>query len=162
MRVYYVQRLLKPVNYISPFAFGGGLINGGINKEAFQLIKKVMDFDYMGSAEFEWGAVPTALQVLNEAPELATFALRIDAVERIWGICLPDDKEEVMKWVADASKGEHGQLKERLGFKEALAGEQYAEAVGWLKIEEDKKCKSPFMFFIDKQMYEDTLKLFAK
>ncbi len=157
---YLIQRLEKPQGYVNPFAFGGGLKGGGINKEAIQLIKQVMSFDYMGAAEFEWGAVPFALQVLNEAKELATFSLRNNGEEIIWGICLPDDKEEVMKWVADASKGEHKQLKEHLGFKEALDKKEYVRAVGWLKIEDNRRCENPFMFFIDKQMYEDTLKLF--
>lgn len=158
---YLIQRLEKPYDYENPFAFGGGLQRGGIDKEAFQLIKKVMSFDYMGSAEFEWGAVPKALQVLNEALDLATFELK-DSTETpiIWGICLPKDEEEVIKWVADASVGTHGRLKEHLGFKEALGKEKYTKAVGWLKIEENDYCDSPFMFFIDKQMYEDVLKLF--
>lgn len=160
---YLVQRLLKPVNYENPFAFGGGKINGGINKEAMKIISKVMSFDYMGSAEFEWGAVPKALDVLNSAEKLSTFTLHDDKkVDIIWGICLPKDEEEVIKWVADALVGIHGHMKERLGFKEALAKEKYARAVGWLRIEDDNYCESPFMFFIDKEMFDNVLQLFTK
>lgn len=52
-------------------------------------------------------------------------------------------------------------LKESLGFDRALKGEKYADAVGWLKIEESKYCNEPFMFFIDKNMFEGVKKLFG-
>ena len=59
-RSYLIQRLLKPHDNVmlSAFAFGGGLVNGGFSKEAMNILKSVFSFDYMGSAEFEWGAVP--------------------------------------------------------------------------------------------------------
>lgn len=61
--VYYVQRLLSAGD-IPPFAFGGGKVNGGISPDVMKLLNKVFSFDYMGSAEFEWGAVPTAIKSL--------------------------------------------------------------------------------------------------
>lgn len=70
-----IQRLEKP--YVAtgdvapiftdnPFSFGGGMVNGGFSKEAWAIVKKICGFDYMGSAEFEWGAVPKALGELLE------------------------------------------------------------------------------------------------
>ena len=62
--VYYVQRLKKPTGAVNPFSFGGGLINGGLHPAAIEMLKNVFSFDYMGAAEFEWGAVPTAIKAL--------------------------------------------------------------------------------------------------
>src|SRR5687767_3353849 len=142
---YLIQRLKKPLGVENPYSFGGGRINGGINKESMKLINQVFSFDYMGSAEFEWGAVPTALAALMNGNTI-TFSLH----NAIWVICLENDKEEVRKWILDASVGKHGHLKEHLGFKEALSKEKYADYLGWLKIEDDRFCTNPFMFFIDK------------
>jgi hypothetical protein len=159
--VYYVQRLNAPAQP-TPFDFGGGYLNGGINKEAMAIISKVFSFDYMGSAEFEWGAVPTALQTLNAADKLATFTIstRVDGEDKmIYGICLPHVVDDTIAWVVAAAKGNTGNLKENLGLGEALRGNEYARTKGWLKIEEDKRCDEPFMFFIDKDMFTNTCTL---
>lgn len=153
---YLIQRLDAPKGYDNPFSFGGGKINGGINQEAFNVIKKIWSFDYMGSAEFEWGAVPAALQAMLDA-ELATIGLN----DNIYIIAPKAIIDEVLSWVDKASVGETGHLKQHLGFVEALRGGKYARTKGWLKIEEDKTCKEPFMFFIDEQMYLATCEIFG-
>ena len=66
---YLIQRLERPLRIddevvVCPFSFGGGLVNGGIPKEAMDIIKNVFTFDYMGSAEFEFGEVPRALHAI--------------------------------------------------------------------------------------------------
>ncbi|KKL26470.1 hypothetical protein LCGC14_2394990, partial [marine sediment metagenome] len=69
-RTYLIQRLHKPhqiggnedfKKLVNCFSFGGGLKDGGLSDEAMKLIIKIWRFDYMGSAEFEWGAVPESL-----------------------------------------------------------------------------------------------------
>lgn len=64
-----VQRLLPPykedtnlTKLVEAFSFGGGLVNGGLSKEAMELLRPLFRFDYMGAAEFEFGAVPAALK----------------------------------------------------------------------------------------------------
>ena len=62
-----IQRLKTPANPENPhnpFAFGGGYRNGGLNQEVMTFIKGFCRFDYMGAAEFEWGAVPEGLMKL--------------------------------------------------------------------------------------------------
>ena len=62
---YLMQRLDQPYGEAAnPFSFGGGLRNGGLQKEAMALLKGIFTFDYMGSAEFEFGAVPKALSAI--------------------------------------------------------------------------------------------------
>ena len=46
------------------FAFGGGLVNGGLSPEAMELLGPIFRFDYMGASEFEHGAVPKAIASL--------------------------------------------------------------------------------------------------
>ena len=71
---YMIQRLERPTYIdgevvVCPFSFGGGLTYGGIPKEAMDIIKNVFTFDYMGSAEFEFGEVPRALQAIVDHRE---------------------------------------------------------------------------------------------
>lgn len=156
MRVYLVQRLLKATNSINPFSFGGGLMNGGLSDEAMKYLKSIFSFDYMGAAEFEWGAVPTAIRELFiNSPE----AFTIELAKPLYVICPPKIKVEVTEWLANASKGKHDHLKEYLGLEDAMT-KGNSNYVGWLKIEDDKYCKEPFMFFIDKEVFENTCKLF--
>lgn len=153
---YLVQRLNAP-RLATPFDFGGGLLNGGINKEAMDIINKVLSFDYMGSAEFEWGAVPAALSALNNKGAIS-FVITCKETP-VYIICLPKDKDDVENWVKKASVSKHGHLKEHLGFEGALNKEKYCRSLGWLKIEHHDKCYEPFMFFIDKTMFDGMCKL---
>lgn len=157
--VYYVKRLEKPSTVNNIFAFGGGLKNGGISEEAFKLLSGILSFDYMGFAEFEWGAVPTAIKTLFTGEDTISFEMDCNS-HPVYVICPKAIEEDVMNWITKASI-EHMRLKERLGFKEALAKENYADTVGWLKIEDDRICEEPFMFFIDKDMFEGVCKLFS-
>ena len=52
----------NPDDYIgNPFNFGGGMIRGGLSGVALYTLEDCFTFDYMGSAEFEFGAIPKAL-----------------------------------------------------------------------------------------------------
>lgn len=84
---YLIQRLERPFKSEGPlgdlskaFCFGGGLKDGGLNKEAYALIDKLWRFDYMGASEFEWGAVPAALNAIvqyRKAEVLDGFTLQL-------------------------------------------------------------------------------------
>jgi hypothetical protein len=87
---YLVQRLTKPwprknapgiLGPDNPFAFGGGYKNGGLSDDAMELLRPCFGFDYMGSAEYEFGAVPKALQkvaVLADEDNLAGWQIEVD------------------------------------------------------------------------------------
>jgi len=80
-----IQRLNRPYadkdrGGTNPFSFGGGLVNGGMSKEARKFLASFWEFDYMGASEFEWGAVPAAMQALVEyrkADCLVTFIAEV-------------------------------------------------------------------------------------
>lgn len=151
---YLIQRLKAPRNP-TPFDFGGGKLNGGISKEAMSVLSQVFSFDYMGSAEFEWGAVPKALDSLS----------KLDLVKsqegKVFIICPKEIEQDVKDWIKLASEGRQGHTKEFVGLKEVLEGRKYPQTKGWLKIEEDRYCEEPFMFFVDQTMFENTCKLFG-
>jgi hypothetical protein len=78
---YLIQRLEEPWGGMAqfkdnPFSFGGGLRNGGLSQEAMDLIRGIWSFDYMGSAEFEFGAVPEALNAIANCTTLEAFSFR--------------------------------------------------------------------------------------
>lgn len=163
-RPYLIQRLLAPSTPL-PFAFGGGLLNGGINKEAMSIIKNVFSFDYMGAAEFEWGAVPTALAKileLSNAGKMRSALVHSDD-KNVFVICPINITAEVIDWILQSMKGKQlNQTKEYVGLYESINGAKYAEQYkGWLKIERDAHCEEPFMFFVDEEMFNNTKKLFG-
>lgn len=79
-----VQRLEKPWKVsgvldevAASFAFGGGLKNGGLSNEVFTMLRDIFSFDYMGAAEFEFGAVPDALRTIaSNAEHLEAFTIQ--------------------------------------------------------------------------------------
>lgn len=70
-----IQRLNKPLQkgVIDWGSFGGGLRNGGLTKEKANEISKICRFDYMGAAEFEFGALPKALKAMSEENLVVDF-----------------------------------------------------------------------------------------
>lgn len=60
---------------VSPLAFGGGLHYGGLKPEARDLISSVFQIDYMGRAEFEWGALPDALRLISTYAAAGTLEM---------------------------------------------------------------------------------------
>lgn len=150
-RTYLVQRLNKPTGHANPFSFGGGLANGGISREGMALLKGIFSFDYMGSAEFEWGAVPAALTFI------ASTKLTSGTYEGVHYIC-PVSYEEGVKEVIRALLDDENslRLKERCGLKERISGSMYSkDNVGWLELD------NGFFFFVDDTMFANTKKLFG-
>lgn len=179
-RSWLVQRLGKPRGNDNPFSFGGGLKNGGLSKEAMELLRPVFSFDYMGAAEFEFGAVPEAFQrILNVAQtgELVGFSFEIPLakVEKNWRdksetkpkgngiifvLCHVDDQEEVKEkiygWATDPY-GKTNTLKEVTRLSNALRpfDKWDSDTKGWLELD------NGFMFFVDEVMWRQTGDVFG-
>ena len=159
---YLIQRLHKPmgwkvggVDVDNPFAFGGGLINGGLSKDAMGLLRKILSFDYMGSSEFEWGAVPAALQFL--ADNASKKNLATGSLNSIYYIAPKEYETEVKKRIALLSENEYAwQKKEYCGLHDKLTdGSDYHQRnVGWLELD------NGYAFFVDREMYEAFCSLF--
>lgn len=155
-RSYLIQRLSKPAGFVNPFSFGGGLVNGGLSEEATDLLSGIFSFDYMGAVEFEWGAVPAALQFLAEQAS----ANQLVAGEHN-GVCYiaPTSYEEGVKRVIDQliSNEYDLRLKEHCGLATARNRKDANNRapVGWLELD------NGFFMFVDQQMFENTKRVFG-
>jgi len=173
---YLVQRLKKPYKtegklqtLQNAFAFGGGLIDGGIPEEGMKLLKDIFRFDYMGAAEFEFGSVPEALAKIAENFEkLIAFTVHIPfeykswhidsiikGIKPVYVICEKENRGEVIERIKKFAKKDHNNTKERVCLNESLSKESIEDSVvGWLEL------NNGFFFFCDKEMFNKTCEIF--
>lgn len=170
-----VQRLRRPVGGDNPFAFGGGLMNGGLSSEAMTMLRNIFSFDYMGSAEFEFGAVPKALQALAaDHARLASFEFDIDlsTVPADWSIretaeplsgsapmysvCRIEHMAEVVARARGWATGEE-RLKDPTLLSRTLRPyrDWDGQTVGWLELD------NGFFLFADREMWVKVALLFG-
>jgi hypothetical protein len=183
-RSYLVQRLNKPAGQTflgmvdNPFAFGGGLKNGGLSDEAMGLLRGVFSFDYMGAAEFEFGAVPEALHMLAKAAgrkvlTAYSFTIPLSEVEPDWRdrkktapdgegtvyvLCRADQADEVTARIQGWARKDYQGLKESTQLPRALRPAEdgwQPSTAGWLELD------NGFMFFTDRDMWAATCALFG-
>jgi hypothetical protein len=174
---YLIQRLLRPfktenkfTELANAFSFGGGYKNGGLSDEAMVLLKDIFRFDYMGAAEFEWGAVPKSLSFLFEnAQKGDVVAARIpvpykykawdEKIEKrgispVWYICHKDHELEVINRINNFAVGKGEHTKERVKLDSAMGGDQYSkDNIGWLEID------NHYMFFTDQEAFNKMIQL---
>lgn len=172
-RSWLIQRLQAPTGHVNPCAFGGGLKDGGLSEEAMKLVSRVWSFDYMGSAEFEFGKVPEVLAKLFPSLTLVakSFILhyeyedswhcrpaqKYEGEKRVYYICEEKDEKEVKKRLAKwAVKEAYGDTKEAIMLNSSMANrEKHGRPVeGWLELD------NGFMFFTDEKMWRNTCTLF--
>lgn len=180
---YLIQRLEPPrssatiLGKDNPFSFGGGFKNGGLTDEAMDLLRDIFSFDYMGAAEFEFGAVPKTLGKIAEHAERGTleafeFSILYSQIRKPWGnepnppaprtrasiyVLAPTEwHDEVVERITVHTAKKPPRTKEQVGLAEALRPGDYArDTQGWLEI------NNGFMFFIDREMWSKTAALFG-
>jgi hypothetical protein len=176
-RSWLVQRLGAPRGFDNPFSFGGGLRNGGLSDDAMTLLRSIFSFEYMGAAEFEFGAVPEALSKLAKHAEHLTassMSIPLAQVAKPWSDrtkTIPSDDAEVytlchradletahlriLAWAA-GDRDQDFATKERIGLSDVLRpGTYIPDTCGWLEL------NNGFMFFTDRTMWEKTCSLFG-
>ena len=163
-----VQRLLKPVGGVSSFAFGGGHRNGGVCESSMQDLNKIFSFDYMGAAEFEFGALPEALnKIWDNREDSITGSVKVhwktedwrtreksSGKDEVYYICYKNHVEEVKRRIDCWAVGKSAcpvPLKCGAELDGAFKEDRYK---GWIEFD------NGFFFFIDKGMWENTIKLF--
>jgi hypothetical protein len=174
---YLIQRLLLPIKInkkdkkppsiltkLSPFAFGGGLKNGGFGDKAYELLNTLFQFDYMGSAEFEFGIVPETMKkmlankqayisnLISVRYQYKSWLERSEnfqsGIAPVYYICKQAEEEEVRKRIALLAVDNYSNTKERVMLDLSLANST-ERVVGWLELD------NGFFFFRDKNMYEN-------
>jgi len=161
-RTYLVQRLKTPYkgNVDNPFNFGSGLLRGGMTEKGYHVLNQIFTFDYMGSAEFEFGAVPKAIDAIAKGfaeGNGTTGQIVIDGVP-VYYLTHKNVEKETVKRIEDLAKDPYItkiRLKEWTGFGDAISArtgkkeDEYAmEWIGWIELD---NC---FMFFVDKEAFE--------
>lgn len=153
---YLIQRLNSPPRRVAqidnPFSFGGGLRNGGLSEEAMGLLRSIFSFDYMGAAEFEWGAVPKALNQIAAA-SLVSFEVPTP-VGIVYVIAPGDCRDEVERRVDAFASTEPPRTMEWVGLRDALTSDD-PRTRGWLEID------NGYFFFVDAEMHAKTAALFG-
>lgn len=157
-RTYLVQRLNVPYpDFDNPFSFGGGLKNGGLSDAAMKLLRPVFSFDYMGSSEFELGAIPECFQYMAEnIKEYSTHELTIYKTP-VYVICKADCVKLINERINKLAK-EKIVCKHWTGFNNALGLNKYLNkedcpTIGWLELD------NKFMFFVNKDAADKTAQI---
>lgn len=166
-RTHLIQRLHTPHQFGrggetigNVFSFGVGLKNGGLSDKAMDLLGSIWAFDYMGSSEFEWGAVPQALSFIAEQAYACNIrAGNVDLGDNsiVYYMTPTTYEEEVVSRIKALYKDEHSfDLKEQCGLSRYFNSDYvYRDAVGWIEID------NGFAFFVDKDMFDKTCRLFG-
>jgi hypothetical protein len=153
----YVQRLKEPKEYADPFSpFGGGLKNGGIPQKAFDKISQIWSFDYMGSASFEHGAVPEALQNIADYTKAGkAITGQVELEKSVFYLCEKDMKKSVEDTIRNIAKDDR-RLSEPTYLKEVIEGNKgFEKYKGWLEL------NNGFMFFVSQEMFMNSVLFFA-
>lgn len=184
-RTWLVQRLNPPrqgqmAGIAEAFSFGGCYRNGGLSPEAMDVLRPIFSFDYMGAAEFEFGAVPKALSALAQAAGkkgrgLATFSLSIPLADvaphrserksknvptgsaTVYVLCPKEWADETEARIRSLAARPHGEVKEPTHLSDVLrpAGDYTPKTCGWLELD------NGWMFFTDREMWAKTCAAFG-
>lgn len=171
-KTYLLQKLTAPPKndnsdlqkVANAFAFGGGQKNGGFPEEGMKMLNQVCSFDYMGAAEYEWGAVPKAFARMYEVrEELTAFGTQpLKGFMEVFVICLKKDKEEAIKRVKKIAEDKmflrDGTNMIDWDYKYKNEGEPKwnQDVSGWVDLD------NPFMFFTDGYMFVEMQRMFFK
>lgn len=158
-----VQRLnKKPTSAFLAKAeqvFGGGALQ--LKPEAWALLQSIFGIDYMGAAEFEFGALPKSFQeLMRDSERLIAFEMSVtpfpDAT--VYVLCRKEHEvgaREIIELIAQDKL----RLKESTYFQRAFdptvqKGDLSTRTCGWYEL------NNGFFFFKDKEMWEKTVKMF--
>ena len=170
-RSWLIQRLKAPYDNVilNAFSFGGGLKNGGLSDEAMKIVNAVCSVDYMGAAEFEFGAFQKALEKMFDVrTKLVSNSFKVnyrydfrgwggnpaklyEGKKRVYYLCQKDHEKEVKERIAKWAMAEpFGETKELIRLDESMSDmpkEITREVTGWLELD------NGFMFFTDEKMW---------
>jgi len=119
-------------------------------------VDREFSFDYMGSAEFEWGALPQSLKAMRQISNLEILPLKHNHpdVKGLWFFGAPKSLPQAQEFVSDQLGPMSARLKERTNMKETLIEKDpHCMYVAWWAL-----VPQPWLVFIQK----DTAKLWLK
>lgn len=144
-----IQRLAHPIGGPKPYAKGLGK-TGDVDK-----VNEFCIHDYMGAAEFEYGALGSTYKELRKlavANKLYHWQLTVaDGKIKVYVLGNVDEKTDINQLIVGLSNNEV-RTKEYTDFPTPRYGAQ--RIIGWLDIE------NYFMFFVDRPMFEEFVKFY--
>lgn len=179
---YLLQRLKKPYPVSdnsklgliqNAFSFGGGYKNGGLNKDLMLLFNQIWSYDYMGSAEFEFGALPESWQrIYQNQKDYVLGSVEVTARKEnyrskkpttlekdatVYYLCKSEDEAEVKEWIAkfaDQVKDDFHTL-EHVGLASCILDESNSPfpVMGWHDLDND------YLFFSRKEMFDKMIEV---
>lgn len=144
----------------NPFAFGGGYRFGGLNEKIVAELAPIMTPVYMGAAEFEYGALPKAIQAMatpgNLYVELEWDIKHKGKTVRVYVFCRERQmgflNNEIPKLMNE--KKEHLVSKHGTGFASAVRLWPESRTRAWLEVGEASSSPDPFFLTLDGDMLE--------
>lgn len=143
--------------------------------EAMEALAKVWSWDYMGAAEFEFGAVPRAFGLMDGQELVANYftvpyefkfrgwqeipAQTFEGKAKVFYVCIKEHEDEVKELLTGWAKKEPSyphKTKERIRFNEGIADvpeEMDSGIVGWFELD------NGFLFFSDEKMWRNTCEI---
>lgn len=166
---YLVQRLKIPAKTAKRFPKEKWiLVDGKLAENASELRQGVCDYDYMGSSEFEWGAIPKAIkELLVDSDSLIASKFEVKKEDfhllpfhrsgkpkdtTFYIICRKGDEEEVKGRVLLLAQDKL-QLKERTDIDRTFEEENRTQ--GWFELD------NGFYFFTNREMWKGTFFLYT-
>lgn len=174
---YLLQIVKKPLNIsdysdkrewlLNTFRFGGKTHEfGGFDPSMVESIASIMSFKGMGSAQYEWGLLPSCFDYFYyNSFNNFSFYLKKYPIE-VHVICKNKDIIKIKNFInkislcdswIDLKKNRCQYLRDIPYFKQSIENlieENDSDFCGWLEL------SNPFFFFIDKKMYQDSINLF--
>lgn len=162
-KTWLVQRLTRP--WEKKFPEKGFELDkeGKFTEDSIDRRQGVCGYDYMGSAEFEFGTIPAAVRGFYQGRDsLATYELPVEAKDirvgfntrklvakdtTFYVICRKGDEEEVTKRIRTILV-DTMPLKERPHVYDIFDHENLSRVWGWFEL------NNGFYFFADKEMFE--------
>lgn len=173
----YIQRLKAPIGEWDPLSFGCGGLKGLAFPENWRdIIVEAWAFDLMGNGAFEFGAVPESLEKISDyvlKEDITTKKIEIPyKYVNVWGdhstltgkgivyiICRKSHLDEVterIKRYARSQTPRTCKTAERVMLSGSMAKDEVESMyIGWLEL------NNGYMFFTDKEMFENSCKLFG-
>ncbi len=126
------------------------------SRENITGIDSLLSFDYMGSSEFEWGALPIALRELCEvADELMVHEVSFTKKKSLWLVTTNKDVAEARRMLKIVSS-EKARTKEYVGIEAYLKGTEaehsYRDYKAWWDIDHH------WIACVDKELAELVIK----
>lgn len=130
----------------SGFNIKFGVGKDGSN-ESRKLLKNFLHFEYMGSAEFEFGAIPSWFVDMAKKASVGNLDRWIVyyGKEKFYVIGQSDLKEEITEQIELLILDQY-RLKERSRIDEYLERNQYCKTTGWICLD------NPYMFSVDERI----------